>query len=159
MEAVARRAQVSKVTLYKHFADKQALFEATVEQVIGDARAEMDAAAARAANAQDKIGAVLTAKAEFFFRLLDPSPFASEFHAVHAHGAVKAFAAMDTELAARVGAWLGEVGVADAAGLSSLLKSCAAGISQEARQVGDIAPAIKTVVAALIGAARPDRKI
>ncbi|MCB1518909.1 MAG: TetR/AcrR family transcriptional regulator [Hyphomicrobiaceae bacterium] len=154
MEGVARRAQISKVTLYKHFADKQALFEAVVRELVAEVEAQIAVAVNQAHGAEGRIAAALTAKAEFFFTLLNPSPYAAEFHAAHASGSIPAFDAMEENLTAEVAAELRADGLRDAAGLARLLKSCAWGISQDAKRIGDIGPAVARVTSALMGAAR-----
>lgn len=154
MEGVARRAQISKVTLYKHFADKQALFEAVVRELVDEVQAQIDVAESRAGSAEGRIAAALTAKAQFFFTLLNPSPYAAEFHAAHVSGSIPAFDVLENSLTARIERELETEGVADAAGLAGLLKSCAWGISQDAKRIDDIGPAVARVTSALVGAAR-----
>ncbi len=41
MDRIARAAQVSKATVYSHFADKEALFRALTEQMVGERLGEL----------------------------------------------------------------------------------------------------------------------
>jgi AcrR family transcriptional regulator len=78
MDLLAAEAQVAKPTLYAHFADKDAVFRAVVEAVMGQIVAGVREAAAREGPLAERIAGVLVAKFGLLYQLLHASPHATE---------------------------------------------------------------------------------
>lgn len=78
VDALATEAQVSKPTVYAHFADKDAVFAAVCERVLEDILREAQAAAAGPGSLSTRLTAVLAAKFSVLFELVHRSPHAAE---------------------------------------------------------------------------------
>ena len=78
MDLLASEAMVAKPTLYAHFDDKDAVFRAVVEHVMGQIVAAARAAAARKAPAAERLAEVLIAKFSYLHELVHQSPHAAE---------------------------------------------------------------------------------
>lgn len=78
MDLLAAEARVAKPTLYAHFADKDAVFRAVVEAVMGQIVLGARAAAAREGSLVERITGVLVAKFGLLHQLLHASPHAAE---------------------------------------------------------------------------------
>lgn len=175
LDRVAREAGISRAALYLHFANKEELFRALVDDLHGRALAEATAAAGGPGTLAERLTAVLVAKTARFFDLLRASEHAEEFldenHRLCGELSA-AFAAKHARLLGRMIAAAeaaGEISLVGAApsakAVAELLLDTAEGIkarhrtilSSDAyrRRLGD---AVRIVVAGLAaGAARPPR--
>ena len=151
MEAVARAAGVAKPTLYRYFADKEALFCAGVERFLDEACALCEKGFSGRGGVADRVANALAAKNKLFYRLLDTSPFADELYLEAGRLAADAFSRFDRWLEARIAQVLDEAGHENAPMLSRLLIACAFGIGKKADQVEQIGPAIRLVTGKLLG--------
>lgn len=79
LDRVAREAGISRAALYLHFANKEELFRALVDDLHGRALAEATAAASGAGTLADRLTTVMVAKTARFFDLLRASEHADEF--------------------------------------------------------------------------------
>lgn len=79
LDRVARDAGISRAALYLHFANKEALFRALVDDLHGRALAEATAAAGGAGPLAERLTTVMVAKTARFFDLLRASQHADEF--------------------------------------------------------------------------------
>lgn len=84
MEGVAKRAGVSRQTLYAHWGSKDALFRSLVEIVHGEQQAAMrEAIEAEAPSFEARVLAVLEARFVRFVELTSVSPHAAELYDLH----------------------------------------------------------------------------
>jgi len=84
MESVARRAGVSRATLYLHWSGKEELFRALVEQLHEEHVAEMEAVLDAGDLAfEDRLLAILEARFLRFVELTAASPHAAEIYDLH----------------------------------------------------------------------------
>lgn len=79
MEDIAQAAGVAKGTLYLYFKSKDELFEALARQLAEQVDANVQAAAARDLEVEEKIIAILEAKLGFMYCWILSSPHAAEF--------------------------------------------------------------------------------
>lgn len=79
LDRVAREAGISRAALYLHFANKEELFRALVDDLHGRALAEATAAAGGAGPLAERLTTVMVAKTARFFDLLRASEHADEF--------------------------------------------------------------------------------
>lgn len=78
MEAIAERARVAKATAYAHFANKDQVFRAVIQQVAEDFLAQAEAAAAVAPTPEAAVLASLSTKQLLAFDLLHASGHGAE---------------------------------------------------------------------------------
>lgn len=149
MEAIARRAGVAKPTLYKHFADKQAVFDGLLSRIIGDLRRVAEKALAGPGSAADRVAAALAGKHKYLFTYLEGSPHAAELYTAPRRDSSEDLASLDTWLKAEIAAAFAAEGRADGASLAPLLMATAEGISRHATRAAEIGPAIRFTVARL----------
>lgn len=83
MEGVARRAGVSRATLYAHHGSKEELFRVLVARLHDEHVAAMEAALAAPGRLEDRVLAVLLARFERWVALTAVSPFAAELYDEH----------------------------------------------------------------------------
>jgi AcrR family transcriptional regulator len=84
MESVARRAEVSRATLYLHWKGKQELFRALVEQLHEEHLAAMEAALDEPGlSLRDRTLAMLEARYVRFVEMTSASPYAAELYDLH----------------------------------------------------------------------------
>lgn len=79
LDRVAREAGISRAALYLHFANKEELFRALVDDLHARALADATAAAGAAGPLADRLTAAMVAKTGRFFDLLRASEHAAEF--------------------------------------------------------------------------------
>ncbi len=79
LDRVAREAGISRAAVYLHFANKEELFRALVDDVHAHALADASAAARRDAPLAERLTAAMAAKTARFFDLLRSSEHAAEF--------------------------------------------------------------------------------
>jgi AcrR family transcriptional regulator len=79
LDRVAREAGISRAALYLHFANKEELFRALVDDLHGRALAEATAAAGAVGTLAERLTTVMVAKTARFFDLLRASEHADEF--------------------------------------------------------------------------------
>lgn len=83
MEGVARRADVSRATLYLHFANKQELFRALVQALHDEHVAAMEEVLAGEGPFAERLLAMLEARFVRFVELTSSSPHAAELYDQH----------------------------------------------------------------------------
>ncbi len=140
LERVATEAGVSRAAVYLHFANKEELFRALVDDLHARALSEATAAARGDGPLADRLTAVMVAKTARFFDLLRASDHAQEFldenHRLCGEIST-AFAAKHARLLARM------IATAAAAGEISLA-TAGASATQVAELLLDTAEGIKT---------------
>jgi AcrR family transcriptional regulator len=70
MEEIAKKAAVSKVTLYKYFPDKQTLYETLVRDIYDTERREMRDIQAMDANFHEKMNAIIEVRVNKYYEQL-----------------------------------------------------------------------------------------
>lgn len=149
MEAIAREARIAKPTLYAQFADKEAVFEGILDELMGQLQQAYDRGMAGQGDVAERIGAALAGKYRVIAHTLVGSPHADELFAVHGRGGGRE-RELDRRIEQEVTSVLSRAGAVDAAGLARLVLAAAYGI---ARQIGDedeIAEAIPLMCRRLI---------
>ena len=150
MEAIARRAGIAKPTLYAYFPDKDAVFAALLERLIGAWRAEFRGALAGEGDAVQRIAAAMTLKHKAVWRLLESSPHADELYEEHDRGWATQFAALETELVDLVEAELATAGVVRARMMAQLFFAASYGIGRRAQSVAELGPAFRLLAERLL---------
>ena len=154
MEAIAREAHIAKPTLYAHFADKDAVFLAIVEQLLAAKIAAFDAGLDGDGPVEARVGAALAAEFAVIAATLAGSPHADELFSAHRQGS-ELFRRSDERVATRLQAELAEAGVTEAHGLARLLLDASFGLAQKAIGRTDLGADIRLLATRLIGPALP----
>ncbi len=150
MEAIAREARIAKPTLYAYFPDKDAVFRALVEQLIGGWRQEFLAALRGEGDIVQRVGAALTAKHKAGMKLLEGSPHAAELYGEHDRLSAPQFRTFDTELQTALEDELGRAGVARPRLLAQMLLAASFGIGHKATSPAELGPALRLLSERLI---------
>lgn len=100
MADIAREAEIARATLYLHFSDKDALFEALTTSLIDEALAAARAAWVPEAPLSKNIAATLLAKELPFFYILYGTPYGGEVLELHAQRTASHIARLDAEFSA-----------------------------------------------------------
>jgi AcrR family transcriptional regulator len=156
MEAIAREARIAKPTLYAHFADKDAVFLAILEQLLADKAAAFEAGLAGIGPVEARIGTALAAEFAVIATALAGSPHADELFAAHRQAA-ELFRRSDEWVVNRLQAELDAAGVAEAARLARLVLDASFGLAQKAIGRSDMGADIALLATRLIGPALPPR--
>lgn len=143
MEAIAREAGIAKPTLYAYFPDKDAVFAAVLDRLVGLWRGEFMAALGGDGDVVQRLAAAMTAKHKSARRLLESSPHAGELYEEHDRGWAAQFAAFDAELAATVEAELAAGGVGRARFVTQLFFAASYGIGRRAQSAAELGPAFR----------------
>jgi AcrR family transcriptional regulator len=155
LDRVAREAGISRAALYLHFANKEELFRALVDDLHARALADATAAARGDGPLADRLTAALVAKTARFFDLLRASQHADEFldenHRLCGEIST-AFAAKHARLLGRM------IATAAAAGEISLA-TIGASATQVAELLLDTAEGIKTRGRAILSADGYERRL
>lgn len=130
MEAIARAAGVAKPTLYSHFADKDAVFTAILNELAEAMTAGFDAGLSGPGDVADRVGAAMAGKYGVIARLLETSPVAEELHGSQSRMAVRMRDA-EARINASVLSSLREGGVAEPAELNRLIQAACYGIARK----------------------------
>ena len=149
MEAVARQAGVAKPTLYKYFADKQAIYDALLTRLLEELRRIAEAAFAGPGSATERVAAALAGKHKFLFQFLEGSPHAEELYMAPKRESLQSLEAFDRWLKAEIVSAFAREGQSDGVSLAPLLMATADGIARHATRAGEIGPAIRFTVARL----------
>ncbi|HXH80103.1 TetR/AcrR family transcriptional regulator [Nocardioides sp.] len=83
MEAIARRAGLSRATVYLHWSSKEALFRDLVTQLHADRTTAMEAALAESGDVESRLIAMLRARYDRFVQLTASSPAAADLYDSH----------------------------------------------------------------------------
>lgn len=150
MEAIAREAGIAKPTLYAYFPDKQAVFDALLERLIGAWRAEFTAALQGDGDVVQRVAAAMTAKHKAARRLLEGSPHADELYEAHDRGWATPFAAFEAELGAAIEAELAAAGMARARPMTQLFLAASYGIGRRAQSIAELGPAFRLLAERLL---------
>ena len=129
MEALAREAGVAKGTLYAHFADKDAVFDGVVADLLVELATAFDRGMRSEGAVAERIGAALAGKYGVVARAIEGSPHAGEILDAH-HRYAPRFAAFDRRVESEVAAALAKAGVADAAALARIVIGAAGGVAR-----------------------------
>ncbi len=146
MEAIAQHAGVAKPTLYKHFADKQAVFDALLTRLLADLRQIADAALSGPGTASERVAAALTGKYKYLFNFLEGSPHAAELYMAPKRDSAESLEALDRWLKLEIAEAFADEGRGDGASLAPLLMATAEGISRHVTHAAEIGPAIRFTV-------------
>lgn len=150
MEAIAREAGVAKPTLYAYFPEKDAVFQAIVDELVADALAGFDAGLTGEGDVVQRVGAALAAKYRTIARLLQGSPHADELYGEHERSAAPQFRAVEQRVESAVIAELRTAGIERARPLTQLLLAGAYGIGRKATNAAEIGPAIRLLTERLL---------
>lgn len=153
MEAIAQEAGVAKPTLYKHFADKQAVFDTLLTKLLDDLRQIAETALSGPCSAAERVAAALTGKYKYLFNLLEGSPHAAELYMAPRRDSAESLEALDRWLRSEIAHAFAAEGRSDGASLAPLLMATAEGISRHATRAAEIGPAIRFTVSRLSGSA------
>ncbi len=163
MADIAREAGVARATLYLHFADKRAVFEALATSLVDDALAGARVAWRDDAPFADNLEATILAKDLGFFRLMRGTPHGAELLALdvdltnaHARRLDDGMARLLADRAAAAmaaGADLSPFGGPAEFGL--FLALTAAGLKHETRTEADYLAAVRRLCRVTASAARP----
>jgi AcrR family transcriptional regulator len=149
MEALAREAGVAKGTLYAHFADKEAVFDGVVADLLVDLAAAFDLGMAGEGAVAERIGAALAGKYGVIARAVEGSPHAAEILEAH-HRFAARFAALDRRVEAEVAAALAKAGVAEPDALARVVIGAAGGVARALPGAQAIDRAIRLVCRRLV---------
>lgn len=150
MEAIAREAQVAKPTLYAQFADKESIFAAVADGVVGQLLSAYDAGMQGPGDLADRVGAALAGQYAELAQMLADSPHAAELMSEHKRLGLK-FREKDLRAETELTAQLRAVGAAEPEALSRLVNHAAYGIALKAQDQSEMAAAIKLLCRRLIG--------
>ena len=141
MAHIAREAELARATLYLHFSDKNALFEALAMSLVNDALARAEAAWNPNDLLSRNIAATLLAKDLGFFHIITSTPYGAELLELHAERTAGHITRLNTEFVALLirrgreavleGADLTAFGNAD--GFAAFLATAGSGLKHEAR--------------------------
>lgn len=129
MEALAREAGIAKGTLYAHFPDKEAVFDAVVDELLVELAAAFDRGLAGEGAVAERIGAALAGKYGVVMRAIEGSPHAAEILDAH-HRFAPRVAAFDRKVEGAIAAALAGAGVDDPAALARLVIGAAGGVAR-----------------------------
>ena len=150
MEAVAREARVAKPTLYAYFPDKDAVFGAIVEELMGEVAHGFDAALRGEGDVVVRIGNAIAAKYKVIARTLEGSPHGDELYGEHERSAVPQFRAIEQKVEADITEALRQAGVERPRPLAQLLLAGAYGIGRKATSAVEIGPAVRLLTERLV---------
>jgi len=149
MEALAHEAGIAKGTLYAHFPDKEAVFDAVIADLLVELAAAFEQGLASEGSAAERIGAGLAGKHGVIARALAGSPHAAEILDSHRRFAPRV-AAFDRRVAEDVAAALERAGAADAGLLAQIVIGAAGGVARAVAAPEDAERAIRLVCRRLI---------
>jgi AcrR family transcriptional regulator len=129
MEALAREAGFAKGTLYAHFADKDAVFDGVIADLLLELAEAFDRGMRSDAAIAERIGAALAGKYGVIARALEGSPHAGEIVDAH-HRYAPRVAAFDQRVESEVAAALADAGAADPAALARIVIGAAGGVAR-----------------------------
>jgi len=160
MADIAREAGIARATLYLHFRDKRAVFEALAASLVEDALASAQSAWRDDAALADNIAEAVLAKDLGFFRLMNETPHGSELLAVdadltraHAERLDAGFKALLARRAAAIEAEGGSLAAFDGAdGFGAFVTTASAGLKHEVRAEAAYRAAVRQL-ARVVGAA------
>jgi AcrR family transcriptional regulator len=151
MSDIAREAGIARATLYLHFPDKAAVFEALANSLVEAALAAAGAAWRAEAGLAQNIEAIILAKDLSFFQLIRATPHGAELLAVDAELTRRHVERLDSRFRAmlerrardmkRQGLSLKPFG--GAAGFGSFLITASAGLKHEAQTEDDYRRAVR----------------
>ena len=149
MEALAREAGIAKGTLYAHFADKDAVFGAVIDDMVVELQAAFGDGMAGEGLVAERIGAALAGKYGIIARALEGSSHADEILNEHYRYAAR-FEALDRRVETEVAAALALAGAADPAILARIVIGAANGVAHKMAGAEAIDRAIRLVCRRLI---------
>lgn len=155
MEAIARQAQIAKPTLYAHFVDKFAIFDALLEQLVSDKLAAFDMALQQSGPIEARIISALAAKHEVVAELVAGSPHADELFAAHHRGA-ELFAEAERRIERRLMQELRDAGIEASAQLARILLALSSGLGDRSVSGAGLKEDIALGVTRLLGPALGD---
>ncbi len=149
MEAIARGAGIAKPTLYAHFPDKTAVFDALIARLVAGWREAFRAGLDGEGDVVQRVAAALAARHKAIHRLLAASPHAEEICGEHERGG-PTIAAFEAEMANAIETALAQAGAARARPLTQLLLAAAEGIARKAQSPAEIGPALRLLAERLL---------
>jgi AcrR family transcriptional regulator len=151
MQAIAREAGIAKPTLYAQFPDKDAVFSAIIDALVGDITAATSAGLAGPGTVAERVGAALAGQYGVLLRLLDGSPHAAELMSEHKRAGIQ-IREQDLQYQSVIAEALQAAGIAAprAAMLTQLVAHAAYGIAFKATSESDIMAGIKLLCDRLI---------
>ncbi len=154
MEGIAQAADMSKVTLYGYFSDKDAIFAAVADRLATRLVKAVGEALGEVVPVRDKVSGALIAKHRIIFDLVRRSPHAGELFAAKDRMSLQRFRDADLEIEALIAMKL-EAGTKDADAavfLARLLFAASQGIANRAECFEDAEQDILTLCQLINGA-------
>jgi AcrR family transcriptional regulator len=147
MEAIALAADMSKVTVYGYFSDKDAVFAAVADRLAAQLVKAVSAALEGEGSVRDRVAQALIAKHRIIFDLVRRSPHAGELFAAKDRMSLQRFEDADMEIEALIAEGL-RASAKDpnaATLLARLLFAASQGIANRAERFDDTAQGILTL--------------
>lgn len=151
MEAIAKEARVAKPTLYKYYGDRSAVFSALVTELLVQLHGKFSAALNGPGTTSERIAAALVAKYAAVTEFMAGSPHADELYNEHDLLTAPQVTVAEAEADAAVVRVLREGGVKDAEAVARVVIGGAYGIFRKARSGEEIGPAVRMLVARVVG--------
>lgn len=149
MEKIARAAGVAKPTLYAHFSDKDAIFDALLDELAVAKDAEFQAGLTGPGDVAQRIGAAMAGKFGALARLLENSPVAEELHGAHGRVAERLRDA-ETAMNDITVSELRRAGVAEPAELNRIIQAACYGLLRKLVDESEVRAAIRLLCERLI---------
>lgn len=149
MEAIARAAGIAKPTLYGYFADKDAVFDAILDELSATMLAGFTAGLEGPGDVAERVGAAMAGKYGIIARLLETSPVAEELHGAHGRVAQRLHGA-ETGMTEAILSALRDAGIAEPAELNRVIQAASYGLARKLVDEASVRAAIKLVCTRLI---------
>lgn len=130
MEGIARAAGVAKPTLYGHFSDKDAVFDAILDELAEAMIVQFEAGLARPGDAAERVAAAMAGKFGVVSAMLAGSPASDELHGAHGRVAER-LRSQEAHMHAAITEVLREAGVREPGELNRVLQAACYGISRK----------------------------
>jgi AcrR family transcriptional regulator len=150
MEGIAKAAGVAKPTLYTHFSDKEAVFDAILDELAEAMLAQFDAGIAGPGDAATRIGAALAGKYGVVAAMLSGAPASDELHGAHGRVADR-LRVQEARMNEAVADVLRAAGVREPTELNRLVQAACYGVSRKLMEEGMVRAGIVLVCQRLIG--------
>lgn len=151
MQMIAARAGIAKPTLYTHYSDKEAVFQAIISDLIARMKTTMQEKLKDDGSLADRIGRAIAAKYQLVTTMIARSPHAQELMTDKHLYAGQEFAELKVWLIEEVERALLQAGIPEARWLATLIIACADGIYSLGGESEDLAGQMVFVTRRLLG--------
>ena len=149
MEAIARAAGEAKPTLYGYFADKDAVFDAILDELSDAMLAGFTSGLESPGDVAERVGAAMAGKYGIIARLLETSPVAEELHGTHGRVALRLHDT-ETNITEAILSTLRQAGVAEPVELNRIIQAACYGLARKLVDEASVRAGIKLVCVRLI---------